>query len=129
MLYKGKVIPFENAAPLKAAQEKNSKLLLKNKAGDFKKEFLALFGDGDCLYLRDKRGGSFIITKNGSRVFDMDNCVILEAQSNEAIVRYYIEDKYEVYQKSHSITGEGAGIPVQHNTLPQTVCRIPANAC
>ena len=47
----------------------------------------------------------------------MDNCVILEAQSNEAIVRYYIEDKYEVYQKSHYITCEGAGIYVRHNAL------------
>lgn len=96
LLYKGKVIPFENVAPLKAAQEENSKLMLKNKAGDFEKEFLALFGDGDYLYLRNERGGGFIITKSGSRISDMDNCVILEAQSNEAIVRYY-KEKYGDY--------------------------------
>ncbi len=96
LLYKGKVVPFENVAPLKAAQEENSKLLLKNKAGDFEKEFLALFGDGDYLYLRNERGGGFIITKDGSRISDMDNCVILEAQSNEAIVQYY-KEKYGDY--------------------------------
>ena len=96
LLYKGKVIPFENVAPLKAAQEENSKLMLKNKAGDFEKEFLALFGDGDYLYLRNERGGGFIITKDGSRISDMDNCVILEAQSNEAIIRYY-KEKYGDY--------------------------------
>lgn len=96
LLYKGNVLPFENVAPLKAAQEENSKLMLKNKAGDFEKEFLALFGDGDYLYLRNERGGGFIITKYGSRISDMDNCVILEAQSNEAIVQYY-KEKYGDY--------------------------------
>ena len=89
LLYKGKVLPFENVETLKTAQEENSKLMLKNSEKDFKKEFYALFGDGDDLYLRNERGGGFIIKKSAGYIYRMIDCIILEAQSNDAVVEYY----------------------------------------
>jgi len=45
LLYKGKVIPFENVDQIKKTQEENSKLMLKSDAGSFKTQFTSLFGN------------------------------------------------------------------------------------
>ncbi len=44
LLYKGKVIPFENVDQIKKTQEENSKLMLQSDAGSFKEQFTSLFG-------------------------------------------------------------------------------------
>lgn len=63
LLYKGKVIPFGNIANLKKVQEENSKLMLKNNEASFKKDFLALFGNSNKLYLRNSNKDFVIISK------------------------------------------------------------------
>ena len=60
LLYKGTVIPFENIAELKTAQEENSKQMLKTSAADFKNQFKSLLkkdADGNYEPL-------FLISKN-----------------------------------------------------------------
>ena len=53
LLYKGKEIPYTNVDKIKAVQEENSKLMLKQKSQDFKKQFMGLFNGQSYLYLRN----------------------------------------------------------------------------
>lgn len=43
LLYKGKVIPFENVAEIAKLQEENSKEMLNSSAADFENDFISLF--------------------------------------------------------------------------------------
>lgn len=45
LLYKGKVIPFENVAEIAKLQEENSKAMLESSSEDFEKDFMSLFND------------------------------------------------------------------------------------
>lgn len=70
LLYKGKVIPFENVATIKASQEQNSKDMLNSSTADFEKEFFALFNasptDNYYKYLvlvADNKEDAMVLTK------------------------------------------------------------------
>lgn len=91
LLYKGKVLPFENVEPLKAAQEENSKLMLKNSEKDFKKEFYALFGGEYYLYLRNEKGGGFLVYEDPRLGFYMEDCVFVKAMSKNDIFNKYFK--------------------------------------
>lgn len=91
LLYKGKVLPFENVETLKAVQEENSKLMLKNSEKDFKKEFYALFGGEYYLYLRNEKGGGFLVYEDPRLGFYMEDCVFVKAMSKNDIFNKYFK--------------------------------------
>ncbi|MDE5614286.1 MAG: hypothetical protein K2I74_06520 [Treponemataceae bacterium] len=70
LLYKGKVIPFAGIERLKAAQEENSKQMLRISADKFEKDFFALFGNARTIYLKGDHGESGYIRRCGNMIAD-----------------------------------------------------------
>lgn len=56
LLYKGKVIPFAGVQTLKAIQEENSRILMKDGSQNFRQQFMSLFYGNDAMYLISQRG-------------------------------------------------------------------------
>lgn len=88
LLYKGKIIPFENVGIIKAAQEENSKQMLKSNAVDFKKKLFALAKDvpirlnsysQKSIFLKADKGNSskFIAFSDDGKITSIDDCTIL----------------------------------------------------
>lgn len=64
LLHKGKVIPFENVANLKAVQSENSKQMLNSNADDFKKQLLALAKSVRHRFSSEKSSAKYIFLKS-----------------------------------------------------------------
>jgi len=88
LLYKGKVIPFENVANLKIVQEENSKQMLKSNIKDFEKQFFGLFKGSNKLYLRNSDKDFVIIRKNSYEISEL-----VENQSGELLVKNTSKEK------------------------------------
>lgn len=71
LLYKGKVIPFENVATIKASQEQNSKDMLNSSTADFEKEFFNLFAESNAspskqylVLIADNKEDAMVLVKS-----------------------------------------------------------------
>lgn len=96
LLYKGKVIPFENVAIIKAAQEENSKQMLKYNAADFKKQLFALAKkpklslsySGKIIFLKSEKGNNFKVLSFDNAGF-FENITSKDIESKEEILEHY----------------------------------------
>lgn len=93
LLYKGKVIPWENVAEIAKLQEENSKAMLETSSADFENEFLSLFdyyglvqADDKNKYLvlmADNKKDVIIFTKgNDNYISDMKYTTLFDKKSS-----------------------------------------------
>ncbi len=114
LLHKGKVIPFENIANLKAVQVENSKQMLNTNQTEFKKQFDSLFikmrgfsygldTSHSCIYLlaTDGSNNSLIINEEYTifqygRIFDsFEKAKIYSSSIDSHTTNYVIENFFE----------------------------------
>lgn len=94
LLYKGKVIPWENVAEIAKLQEENSKAMLNSSAADFEKDFISLFdyygltqADDKNKYLvlqADNKKDVIIFTKgnSGNYITDIEYATLFDKKSS-----------------------------------------------
>lgn len=107
LLYKGKVIPFENVAEIAKLQEENSKAMLESSAADFENEFLSMFDYYGLTKETDKNKYLVIQADNKKDViiftqyeYSKNVCEINYA----AIVDKKSSNIQDVYRYSHAYT-------------------------
>ncbi len=71
LLYKGKVIPWENVAEIAKLQEENSKAMLETSSADFENEFLSLFDYYGLVQADDKNKYLVLMADNKKDVIIM----------------------------------------------------------
>ncbi len=92
LLWQGKVIPFKNVANLKKVQEENSKMMLKKTAGEFAKDFSALFEGKNSIYLLGENPNKSMViyaepSDNGIRINHMQPVTILRSPSKQEFLK------------------------------------------
>lgn len=79
LLYKGKVIPFAGVQTLKAIQEENSRILLKDGVQNFHKQFMSLFYGNDKMFLMSQQEtdrGIVVTQYSGKPSRISENCLV-----------------------------------------------------
>lgn len=95
LLYKGKVIPFAGVQTLKAIQEENSRILMKDGSQNFRQQFMSLFYGNDTMYLISQRGTGtgIMVEKEGEtlRITEGGSAYTVDElrRNNYKIVDYY----------------------------------------
>ena len=94
LLYKGKEIPYTNVDKIKAVQEENSKLMLKQKSQDFKKQFMGLFNGKNYLYLRNS-DSDFIRLYNSMNNLSLRKGpgIMVKMSSKDQLIRDYAANR------------------------------------
>lgn len=126
LLYKGKVIPFENVDVIKTAQVENSKQMLNNSADDFEKQLFSLakeikilvFGNSEkSIFLKSEKGNDYKVisfTKDGSFNY-IDDCTIYtktefmnkkDEYINNFLYYFTVDDNFDYSKYSYFVCYE-----------------------
>lgn len=79
LLYKGKVIPFAGVQTLKAIQEENSRILMKDGSQNFRQQFMSLFYGSDKMFLMSQKEtdrGIVVTQYSGKPSRISENCLV-----------------------------------------------------
>ena len=79
LLYKGKVIPFAGVQTLKAIQEENSRILMKDGSQNFRQQFMSLFYGNDKMFLMSQQEtdrGIVVTQYSGKPSRISENCLV-----------------------------------------------------
>ena len=79
LLYKGKVIPFAGVQTLKAIQEENSRILMKEGSQNFRQQFMSLFYGSDKMFLMSQQEtdrGIVVTQYSGKPSRISENCLV-----------------------------------------------------
>lgn len=133
LLYKGKVIPFENVAEIAKLQEENSKAMLESSSIDFEKEFANLFKEYGGVYrdyyflalLADNKKDVLLITRynNSNDIIRMTYTEIEAMPKSYDNIRTYPGKKPDYEYSFVDSYSEGA---FDKNTKTKLIrCNIP----